>query len=312
MINLEGTTWDDDVVHGLEFVEHSVLQVPFFLMTMMRHLSPTLDNLFMESLQWVDQTYLQKHKSESPDNLRAMYYPNLNTYPTHGTSATGTTPYQAAVKTGIRYGRKAGISLAVLAASYIPYVGRFVLPAASFYTFRKAVGTQPASVIFGVGVFLPRHYLVTFLQTYFASRSLMRELVRHAPQYVSTSTDTNQLVPYFARVRFTKEQKRQWFRDREGVLFGFALGFFTLIKIPLVGVLVYGIAEASTAFLITKVTEPPPPPSLWEAQSEDQVHWRNKHEFLKQPLEKLDALNVSVHHQARTSETTLPEGKKFT
>jgi hypothetical protein len=53
-----------------------------------------------------------------------------------------------------------------------------VLPAASFYTFNKAVGLTPAAAVFGGGLFLPRKYLVIFLQSYFSSRSLMRELVR--------------------------------------------------------------------------------------------------------------------------------------
>jgi hypothetical protein len=78
----------------------------------------------------------------------------------------------------IRFGRKAGISLAIYLLSFLPVIGRFVLPAASFYTFQHFVGTPPAVVIFGTSVFLPRRYLVTFLQTYFSSRSLMRELVR--------------------------------------------------------------------------------------------------------------------------------------
>lgn len=78
----------------------------------------------------------------------------------------------------MRFGKKAGLSLAVFALSYVPYVGRLVLPAASFYTFQSVVGLGSASIIFGTGLFLPRRYLVMFLQSYFASRSLMRELVR--------------------------------------------------------------------------------------------------------------------------------------
>jgi len=136
----------------------------------------------MESLRWVDQTYVQKHKSEDPHQLRAMYYPNMKQYPIHGSTSTDQvptkTPYEAGIATAQRYGRKAGISLAVFALSYVPYVGRFVLPAVSFYTFNKAVGLPPAVIIFGSGVFLPKRYLVQFLQSYFASRSLMRDLVR--------------------------------------------------------------------------------------------------------------------------------------
>ena len=52
------------------------------------------------------------------------------------------------------------------------------------------------------------------------------------------------LEPYFARIRFTSEQKRKWFRSREGLLFGFGIGFYILLRVPLLGVLIYGIAEA--------------------------------------------------------------------
>lgn len=176
----------------------------------------------------------------------------------------------------VRFARKAAISLAVFALSYVPYLGRFVLPAASFYTFNKAVGLGPAALIFGTGIFFPRRYLVIFLQTYFGSRSLMREL----------------LEPYFARVHMTKEQKKNWFHSREGLLFGFGIGFYTLVRVPLLGVLIYGIAEASTAYLITKVTDPPPPPAQSQEFAASQQVWANKHEFLSLSLFDLDALRV--------------------
>ncbi|KAF2012287.1 hypothetical protein BU24DRAFT_412797 [Aaosphaeria arxii CBS 175.79] len=297
VINMDHAQWDDDVVSGLHFLEHTVLQVPFFLMTLMRYITPTLDKMFMDSLQWVDTTYVKKHASENPHNLRALYYPNLHMYDSHA-------PKEPKDKKDIKktimiflvkYGRKAGISLAVLALSYIPYVGRFVLPAASFYTFQGAVGQQPALLIFGTSLVLPKKYLVTFLQAYFSSRTLMREL----------------LEPYFARVRYSKEQKKKWFKDRAGVLFGFGLGFYVFVKIPLVGVLIYGLAEASTAYLITKVTEPPPPPSEVEAFKAEDVRWKNKHEFLSLPWEKLDAYNVAMHEPVKQSEVRQTPRKQF-
>lgn len=73
---------------------------------------------------------------------------------------------------------------------------------------------------------------MVFLQSYFASRGLVREL----------------LEPYFARIRFGKEEKRKWFRAREGLLFGFGVGFYVLLRVPLLGVLIYGIAEAVSSF----------------------------------------------------------------
>ena len=44
-MNMEASHWDNDVIEGLEFIEHSVLQVPFFLMSFMRYITPTLDKM---------------------------------------------------------------------------------------------------------------------------------------------------------------------------------------------------------------------------------------------------------------------------
>lgn len=131
----------------------------------------------MDSLRWADITYVSKHKHENPDDLRDMYYPNLRQYKQRDGSTHSKSSAEAITMFVWRFVRKASISLAIFGLSYAPYVGKFVLPAASFYTFNKAVGLGPAAVIFGTGVFLPKRYLVIFLQTYFASRSLMRELL---------------------------------------------------------------------------------------------------------------------------------------
>lgn len=131
----------------------------------------------MDSLAWVDQTYIQKHKDEDPATLREMYYPNLRKYSIRDGSTHSRSTAEALTMLLVRLGRKASISLAIFGLSYIPVIGRLVLPAASFYTFDKAVGLGPATIIFGTGIFLPRRYLIIFLQSYFTSRSLMRELV---------------------------------------------------------------------------------------------------------------------------------------
>jgi len=44
-VNIESATWDGRLIEGLDFVANYVLQVPFFLMTMMRYLTPTLDEM---------------------------------------------------------------------------------------------------------------------------------------------------------------------------------------------------------------------------------------------------------------------------
>lgn len=47
IFNLDSVTWDDKVVDGLNFMASHVLQVPLFLMTLMRYVTPTVDNLYV-------------------------------------------------------------------------------------------------------------------------------------------------------------------------------------------------------------------------------------------------------------------------
>ena len=271
------STWDESMISGLDFVEKSVLQIPFFLMTLMKYLTPALDNMFMESLAWVDTTYALKHQSQDASQLRGMYHQNLEAY----TRYTGRpealrirhgSPYKAAWTVLSRHVRRGALSLTVYALSFVPHIGRFVLPTASFYALNRAIGITPAVGIFSTSIFIPRRYIVIFLQTYFSSRALVREL----------------LEPYFSRIKFTPAQKRKWFRDREGLLFGFGVGFYLLLQIPLLGILIYGIAEASTAYLITKITDPPPLPAKSADFAESQVCWRNRHEFMSLSMANLD------------------------
>jgi hypothetical protein len=159
----------------------------------------------MKSLEWVDSTYVKKHQSEDPTTLRAMYYPNLQLYkPNDGPRGEKKSSPEMVLAFGQRYARRAGISLGVYILTFLPYVGSFVLPAASFYSLNEALGPEPAIGVMMLGFVLPKRWMVALLQGFFASRSLMREL----------------LEPYFSRIRFSKEQKKRWFRDRQGLLFG--------------------------------------------------------------------------------------------
>lgn len=45
-MDFERATWDDKVIESLDFVQNYVLQVPLFLMTLMRYITPTLDNMY--------------------------------------------------------------------------------------------------------------------------------------------------------------------------------------------------------------------------------------------------------------------------
>lgn len=51
MSDLDRATWDDTVLNGLEYLNKSVLQVPFLLMTLMRYVTPTLDEMCVPWLE---------------------------------------------------------------------------------------------------------------------------------------------------------------------------------------------------------------------------------------------------------------------
>lgn len=98
------------------------------------------------------------------------------------------------------------------------------------------------------------------------------------------------------------------------MLFGFGAAFFMMVKVPLVGILVYGIAEASTAFLITKITDPPPPPTDEQEKAafvESQVRWKNKNKFLTLDMAHLDSLNVVTTSQGQNPLERDTPSKKF-
>ena len=132
------------------------------------------------------------------------------------------------------------IGLVLYLLSMIPGIGKLVFPAAGFYSLYRALGEDLilAAIVSGFGLLLfPKRIYIILIQGWLSSRALTREL----------------LEPYFARITFSDSQKREWFNEREGVLFGFGLAFYLAIRLPLIGPLVYGIATASAAFLITKV-----------------------------------------------------------
>ena len=278
-----------DVIDTLEFIENNVLNVGLFLVSAVRFFQPEMDDMFLFSLQFVDGVYKKKH----PESTR-QYYDTLLQY--HGadlksmtddasirsekTGATGGVKpkknwieeikslYYNNKAFGVflkKYFMRSAFSLGIFMLSGFPIIGHLVMPAFSFYSFNKVVGTPTALAIFAVGLAVEKKYMVMFISTFWGGRSLVRGL----------------LNPYFSRVPFSRAERDQWFKAREGIMFGFGCGFYWIMKIPFIGVLVYGIAEASSAYLITKVSEPLPSPGPelvnWVAQELD---WTKQKKFL--------------------------------
>lgn len=50
LVDLHSSTWDDKIIEGLAFIQNYVLQIPLFLMTFLRYLVPTMDNMYTSPL----------------------------------------------------------------------------------------------------------------------------------------------------------------------------------------------------------------------------------------------------------------------
>ncbi|KAK9383161.1 uncharacterized protein V2V93DRAFT_364423 [Kockiozyma suomiensis] len=276
------------IIQNVEFVEEHVINLSGLLIGLMRYLRPEMDEMFIESLKFIDQVYFNMHPEkavavELPDGTLTQgpsrFYSPISQYSVSSTQATlnkrdppekktnGTSvdfSSNNAAKFIARYVRRSVLSVGIYFFSSVPYLGTIVLPIVSFLSFRKTVGATAAVVVFGSGLFVPRKMLTRFIAAYWGGRSLCREL----------------LIPYFARIPFSRQERDQWYRAREGVLFGFGFGFYFILKMPYIGVLMYGIAEASAAYLVTKVTDPPPPPAYIAEWTQTQTRWNKREKML--------------------------------
>lgn len=45
VVDMENATWDDSIIEFMDVISKSVLQVPFLVMTIMGHITPTLDEM---------------------------------------------------------------------------------------------------------------------------------------------------------------------------------------------------------------------------------------------------------------------------
>ncbi len=288
----------------LSFIQ-SILNVGSFLISSIRYFRPELDEMFLTSLDFVDSVYISKH----PKSKR-KYHPNLvRNRNTKCNNTPGLGLISKLMKSlGVKqknskgfskflanYVKRTGLSLAIFAISRIPYIGRFVLAGISFYNFNGVVGTTAAVTVFAISLMFPPKFIVIFISSFWGGRSLMRDL----------------LQPYFSRVPFNSEQRSQWIKAREGILYGFSFCFYFLMKIPFVGVLMYGFAEASSAYLISKVTEPIPETGpLIENWIEEEVLWTNKAPEFVETTENTTAMagqsSVSSGAYDNTSSSAIP------
>lgn len=231
----------------LKSIQFNVLNISVFVISASRYFSSNLDRLFLSSLEFIDSVYLQKH----PDRVSQQFHSNLVALTTEEKYLTPSwsqikAKYSSSQEFAVfiqRYLKNWAANLTIVLLGKLPYIGSIVLGLISIQNLNNKIGTVRALIVFGVLQLLPKYYSIMFLNAYWGSRSMVHDL----------------LLPYFSRVRFTKLEKDQWIKSREGLLFGFGFCYFMLIKrLPWIGLLIYGFAESSVAYLITKVSDPPP------------------------------------------------------
>jgi hypothetical protein len=109
------------------------------------------------------------------------------------------------------------------------------------YTVYRALGKNQAIVVGVCFLLLPPHLTKIIMRALFEMRALMREL----------------LEPYFERVALNSKQRRKWFKRREDILLGYSAVAYALSRIPFLGVIGYGVAQAASSYLLVQLDDPP-------------------------------------------------------
>ncbi|KAJ8653948.1 hypothetical protein O0I10_010397 [Lichtheimia ornata] len=207
-----------------------ITALPFLALLFMRYAYPKpLDELFMESLRYIDSLHPDRPPYASAlakRKYREEYWANMKGY-------------------FKRMGKNVKLGLAIYLLSLLPIVGPYVFPAAGAYTTFRSLGQTQGAVVGVCFLFMPRWATISLIRALIGMRALMREL----------------LEPYFARMSMSHKEKRRWFSGRKDVLFGFSAIAYILTRIPIFGLVGFGIAQAASAYMLTIVTEPPTPPN---------------------------------------------------
>jgi hypothetical protein len=269
----------EQLVQSFYFILSSVFDIGFILISSIRFMGTHLDDLFLAALQYSNPKYyesLQKsyYSIKDSEDFPERFFRNQR-------QLSDINEYNASlildhVKENRQFKlfltrnlKRSALTLSCFGLSFIPIIGPLVIPTILLFSTHKVMGAPVAFTLFMSGmIFLDRNQSILILSSFWASRSLVNDL----------------LSPFFTRVPFSRTDKTHWLRTREGIMFGFGMAFYWLVKnLPMVSwVLIYGIAQASTAFLVTKVSQPPPTvygPQL-SRWIENEVVWTKQDTFL--------------------------------
>ncbi|ODV77135.1 uncharacterized protein CANTADRAFT_57022 [Suhomyces tanzawaensis NRRL Y-17324] len=221
---------------------HTYLDLHIFLITLAGYYDPQSDRLFLVNVQF----------SDSVNNT--TYHQNLTKLPCKKVVQQGSTWSQhlhdllrncPQFKFFIRrYAKYYLFNLVIYAlVSYPSRLSTLILCFILFQTVLDKLGSISTFGVIAVLNLLPSHYIGSFLAGYYGVSNLSQDL----------------LLAYFHRINFTKFEQNQWLKSREGVLFGFGLFNYWLIKsYPAFSVIIYTLAQLNMGYLITKLTDVPP------------------------------------------------------
>ncbi|KAL2124786.1 hypothetical protein VTJ04DRAFT_1151 [Mycothermus thermophilus] len=271
-------SFHDPRLYQLAFIERVALQIPLsWTLHYYFVVDPTerFDNLFMDNLQWFDSTYVAKYiPNQIVQPQQGAYYHNLRASRPSGTLDWRQSNRSDAIAHNFKWG------LAALVVSYVPYyVGRLLYYIVLVTVYESVVRRSRLFLLVALAaIILPWEWLMVLLQARLGSNQLVKTL----------------LSPYIERMGFRPAQYEQWIRARDQVLFGFAAVWWALMQlpVPMLPHVVLGAAQASMAYVITTITDPPPPQDTPERDEflNTQIEWKNKERFLALPILKLVAL----------------------
>lgn len=221
-----------------------LLNLNYVMIASVKYFEPGLDNIFLTTLLFVDsksgEQYYQnlvKLPFESPyaQSYQRSFWDTVKFKYTHSLE------FRKFVKTNTKHIITTIIIYIVCKRSY--KLESLIIIILSFQNFDDKIGTVLSSFLVVILSIIPRYYSLQALSFFWGGCNLMQDL----------------LSPYFNRISLNKLEKIQWIKSREGILLGFSFCYFlVMIKLPWIGLIIYGIGHASTAYLITKLSSPPP------------------------------------------------------
>ncbi|KAI8992446.1 hypothetical protein BDB01DRAFT_832747 [Pilobolus umbonatus] len=255
--NQKATHADELLTAISRTIQEIAASIPFFALLCMRYVYPkAFDDLFMETLRYLE--------AMNPD--RPLYSSDLEKKKVRINLWKDIWSYLK------RTWNKSKWGILLFCLSFIPFIGKFVFPLAGAYTTYTALGKTQAVAVGVCFFFLPRWATMKLIRALIGMRSLLREL----------------FAPYFARKQMTHREKRDWFDGKRDTLFAFSAIAYVMIRMPIFGVIGYGIVQATTAYMLTVVIDPPAP-------------------HKSDSMENVNQLNISKHSN---SDLSLPVKRK--